>query len=109
MEWFSDLVWLVGEWFLLLALSALVGLLIGWFVWRRQPVAAGPVVHQPATATGVASTANVASEQEVIDLTSLTSERDALRFQRDRLRFQLREIEALVGNEEVRQGRDGRE
>lgn len=39
MSWFPDMFWLIGEWILLLCLSALVGLFVGWFVWRRPALA----------------------------------------------------------------------
>lgn len=111
MDWISGMVWLVGEWFLLLGLSALVGLAIGWFAWRRDPgVSQSPAPRPEAQAAGgrlagtmyLVKDAEAAIEPDVIDLRALTSERDALRTQRDRLRSQLNEIEAMVGNEESR-------
>ncbi len=127
MDWISDMVWLAGEWFLLLALSALVGLAIGWFAWRRNAEVAQPLASRPetpATASRPAGNmylvkdpqeaqveaADEVVEQDVIDLRALTSERDSLRTQRDRLRSQLNEIEAMVGDEESRrQPRDPHE
>ncbi len=114
MDWISDMVWLAGEWFLLLALSALVGLAIGWLAWRRTSGEGQSVAYRPdpqATAGRPAGMYLVKDteesteetvESDVIDLRALTSERDALRTQRDRLRSQLKEIEAMVGDEESR-------
>ncbi len=115
MDWISDMVWLAGEWFLLLALSALVGLGIGWLAWRRdsgkgQPLAGSPEpqakVGRPAGTMYLVKDTEESTEErvepDVIDLRALTSERDALRTQRDRLRSQLNEIEAMVGDEESR-------
>ncbi len=107
MEWFSDMAWLVGEWFLLLALSALVGLGIGWLAWRRRPSSGQRVRTEAAATIDLTRASKSATEREIIDLTVLTSERDALRFQRDRLRSQLKEIEAMVGDEETRRRRNG--
>ncbi len=123
MDWVSDMVWLAGEWFLLLAVSALVGLAIGWFAWRRNVEVAQPLAGRTKTAATASRPAGImylvkdtqetpeqAVEPDIIDLRALTSERDALRTQRDRLRSQLNEIEAMVGDEESRrQPRDPHE
>ncbi len=75
MGWFPDIVWLMGELVLLLSLSSIVGLGVGWWVWGRR------------------------DDQE---LEIARQERDQFQKQRDRLHFQLTTIESLVGDAEVK-------
>lgn len=81
MNQLSDSPSLLVAWFLFLALSVLVGLAIGWFVWRNEMPAATPVVESPD---------ELHERRQVRDLTE----------QRDRLREQLSTIEQLVGKAE---------
>lgn len=127
MGWFPDIFWLMGEWILLLALSALVGLAIGWYVWQHRPSSQSlpeapvepaederhlrlvqseqqeaPGPHndpEPLTAELASTAAQLASTTE--ELTKVTAERDQFKLQRDRLWEQLSSIDSLVGDAEV--------
>lgn len=64
MSWFPDIFWLITEWVLLLGISALVGLFIGWLVWRRPGSAsqASTELSERAQARTAAAASIVGSE-----------------------------------------------